>query len=186
MEFSFTDIFQHSPWGDALNSLKSLSLSGYSRPNYVRLEWEADDKEIRYPPTTHLIATVDDLTDMLDFDSEDIDGMDETPEKNRNHRPQGAGQPPHHMIYIWWTHPKKAMATRQRRITPLRNNLSADVSGAALSPAIEKIAIPAQETTALRMVPNTKTIPPSQASSKPDGRMGKLALMNRNGWRLGG
>ena len=27
-------------------------------------------------PTTHLVATVDDLTDMLDFDSEEIDGMD--------------------------------------------------------------------------------------------------------------
>ena len=26
---------------------------------------------------THLVATVDDLTDMLDFDSEDIDGMDD-------------------------------------------------------------------------------------------------------------
>ena len=60
-----------------LNSLKSLSLSGHSWPNYVRLEWEADDEEIRSPPTTHLIATVDDLTDKLDFDSEDIDGMDD-------------------------------------------------------------------------------------------------------------
>ena len=27
-------------------------------------------------PTTHLVATVDDLTDMLDFGSEDLDGMD--------------------------------------------------------------------------------------------------------------
>ena len=36
-----------------------------------------DDEEIRCPPTTHLVATVDDLTDMLDFDSEDIDGMDD-------------------------------------------------------------------------------------------------------------
>ena len=44
---------------------------------YVRLEWEEDDEGIRYPPTTHLIATVDDLTDMLDFDYEDIDGMDD-------------------------------------------------------------------------------------------------------------
>ena len=52
-------------------------MSEDSWPNYVRLEWEADDKEIRSPPTTHLIATVDDLTDMLDFDSEDIDGMDD-------------------------------------------------------------------------------------------------------------
>ena len=29
------------------------------------------------PPTTHLLATVDDLTDMLNFDSEDINGMDD-------------------------------------------------------------------------------------------------------------
>ena len=29
------------------------------------------------PPTTHLVANVDDLTDMLDFDSKDIDGMDD-------------------------------------------------------------------------------------------------------------
>ena len=76
MEFTSADIFQHSPLGDVLNSFKSLSLSGDSWPNYVRLEWEADDEEIRYPPTTHLLATVDDLTDVLDFDSEEIDGMD--------------------------------------------------------------------------------------------------------------
>ena len=77
LEFSSADIFQHSPLGDVLDSLNSLSLSGDSWPNYVRLEWEADDEELRYPPTTHLIATVDDLTDMLHFDSEDIDGMDD-------------------------------------------------------------------------------------------------------------
>ena len=41
-------------------------MSGDSWPNYVRLEWEADDEEIHCPPTTHLIATVDDLTDVLD------------------------------------------------------------------------------------------------------------------------
>ena len=41
MEFTAADIFQHSPFGDMLNSLKSLSLSGDSWPNYVRLEWEA-------------------------------------------------------------------------------------------------------------------------------------------------
>ena len=60
-----------------LNSLKSLSLSGDSWPNYVRLEWEAGDEGIHCPPTTHFIATIDDLTDVLDFDSEDIDGMDD-------------------------------------------------------------------------------------------------------------
>ena len=36
MEFTTADIFQHSPFGDILNSLKSLSLSGESWPNYVR------------------------------------------------------------------------------------------------------------------------------------------------------
>ena len=77
MEFTSADIFQHSPFGNVLNSLKSLSLSGDPWPNYVRLEWEADNEEICSPPTTHLIATIDDLTDMLDFDFEDIDGMDD-------------------------------------------------------------------------------------------------------------
>ena len=48
-----------------------------SGPNYVRLEWEAGEEEIRYPPTTHFIATVDDLSDVLDFDSEGIDSMDD-------------------------------------------------------------------------------------------------------------
>ena len=69
MEFTSADIFQHSPWGNVLNSLSSLSLSGDSWQNYVRLEWDTNDKEIHYPPTTHLIATVDDLIDMLDFNS---------------------------------------------------------------------------------------------------------------------
>ena len=61
----------------------------------------------------------------------------------------------------------------------MRNNLGAGVSGAALSPAIAKIAIPAQETIALWMTPKTKTIQPSLTSSKSSRRMGKLAQMNR-------
>ena len=52
-------------------------MPGESWPNYGRPDLDADDEEIRRPPTTHLVATVDDLTDMLDFDSEDIDGMDD-------------------------------------------------------------------------------------------------------------
>ena len=76
MEFTTADVFQHSPFGNILNSLKSLSLSGEPWPDYGQQGWDADDEEIRNPPTTHLVATVDDLTDMLDYDSEDIDGMD--------------------------------------------------------------------------------------------------------------
>ena len=70
-----------------LNSLKSLSLSGDSWPNYVRLEWEVDDEGIRPPPTTHLIATIEDLTNMLDYDSGDIDGMDDDAEEEQAQNP---------------------------------------------------------------------------------------------------
>src|SRR3954462_3508495 len=77
MESTAADIFQCSPFGDILNSLKSLSLSGGPRPNYGLRGWDSDDEEIQSPPTTHLIATVDDLTDMLDFGSEDFNGMDD-------------------------------------------------------------------------------------------------------------
>ena len=77
MEFTFADVFQHSPFADILNSLRSHSLSGEPWPDYGQQDWDANDGEIRRPPTTHLIATVEDSTDMLDFDSEDIDGMDD-------------------------------------------------------------------------------------------------------------
>ena len=76
MEFTAADIFQHSPFGDILKTLKSLSLSGEPWPDYGQQGWGTDNEEIQSPPTTHFVATVDDLTDMLDFDSEDIDGMD--------------------------------------------------------------------------------------------------------------
>ena len=59
-----------------MKSLKSLSLSGEPWPDYDQQGWGTDDEEIQSPPATHFVATVDDLTDMLDFDSEDIDGMD--------------------------------------------------------------------------------------------------------------
>ena len=42
-EFSTADIFQHSPMGDLLNSLKNLSLADGSSPNYVRFDLTADD-----------------------------------------------------------------------------------------------------------------------------------------------
>ena len=87
MEFTATDIFQHSPFGDILNSLKHLSLSGEHWPDYGQDGWDADDEEIQSPPTTHLVATVDDLTDMLDYDSEDIDCMDDDAEDDQEPAP---------------------------------------------------------------------------------------------------
>ena len=68
------------------------------------------------------------------------------------------------------------MAIRQRRIIPPRSNLSTGINGAALSPAIAKTAILAQETITRWIAPKTNTIPSSQASS---GRMDKLAHRNR-------
>ena len=38
--------------------------------------WDAEDEDNRNPPTTHFVTTIDDLTDMLDFDPNNIDGMD--------------------------------------------------------------------------------------------------------------
>ena len=101
MEFTFVDIFQHSPFGDILNSLKYLSLSGESCPNYVRQDWDADDEEIRRPPTTHLVATVDDLTNMLDLDSEDIEGMGDDAGDEQEPLPTGHWTPTSsHDVYM--------------------------------------------------------------------------------------
>ncbi|XP_073363666.1 uncharacterized protein [Aegilops tauschii subsp. strangulata] len=77
MEFTAANIFQHSPFGDILKSLKSLSVSGEPWPNYGQQGWDTDGEENQNPPTTHLVATVDNLNDVLNFDSEDIDGMDD-------------------------------------------------------------------------------------------------------------
>ena len=115
MEFTAADIFQHSPFGDNLSSLKYLSLSGEPWSDCGQDGWDADDEEIQSPPTTHLVATVDDLTDMLDYDSEDIDGMDDDA---KNQRLQGTGRPPRHTTYTWWTPPKMGTAKKQWRQIP--------------------------------------------------------------------
>ena len=52
MEFTAADIFQHSPFGDILSSLKYLSLSGEPWPDCGQDGWDADDEEIQSPPTT--------------------------------------------------------------------------------------------------------------------------------------
>ena len=92
IEFSAADIFRHSPLGDVLNSLKNLSLTEGSQPNFIRFELEADDREFRFPPATHYIATVEDLTDMLDYGSEDIDGMDDDADEEQGQNPPFTGR----------------------------------------------------------------------------------------------
>ena len=74
-----------------LNSLRNLSLAGDSQSNYIRFESEADDGESRFPPATHYIATVEDLTDMLDYVSEDFDGIDDDAEEEQGRNPPLTG-----------------------------------------------------------------------------------------------
>ena len=91
-EFSAADIFRHSPMGDVLDSLKNISLAGDSQPNCIRFKLEADDGEFRCPPATHFIATVEDLTDMLYYGSEDIDGMDDDADEEHGQNPPFIGR----------------------------------------------------------------------------------------------
>ena len=44
MEFTAADVFQHSPFGDILNSLKSLSLLGEPWLDYGQQGWDAEDE----------------------------------------------------------------------------------------------------------------------------------------------
>ena len=91
VEFSSADIFRHSPLGDVLNSLKNLSLVEDSQPNYIWFKLEADDREFCFPPTANFIATVEDLTDMLDYVSEDTDGMNDDAEEEEAQNPPFTG-----------------------------------------------------------------------------------------------
>lgn len=74
-----------------LKSLKNSSLAGDSQPNYIWFELGADDGEFRFPPTSHLIATFEDLTDMPDYGSKEIDGMDDDAEEEQAENPPFIG-----------------------------------------------------------------------------------------------
>ena len=74
-----------------LNSLKARSLAGGSQPNTIRFELDADDGEFRFPPTAHFIATVEDLTGMLDYGSDNIDGMDDDAGEEKAQNPLFTG-----------------------------------------------------------------------------------------------
>ena len=60
-----------------MDLIQSLAITEVSPPNYAQLELGAESREFYVPPTTHLIATVEDLTDMPDYVFEDIDSMDD-------------------------------------------------------------------------------------------------------------
>ena len=78
--------------GDVLSSLKNLSLEKDSQPNYVRFELEADDGEFYFPPATHFIANVEDLTGMLDYGPEYIVSTDDDANEEQGQDPPFTGR----------------------------------------------------------------------------------------------
>ena len=52
----------------------------------------AESGEFYAPTTTHFIATVEDLTDMLNYASEDIDGMDDDAGEEQAQNPLVTGR----------------------------------------------------------------------------------------------
>ena len=66
---------QPSPLNEVLDLMRSVAITEGSLPNYAQPRLGAESGEFYIPPTTHFITTVEDLTDKLDYGSEDIDGM---------------------------------------------------------------------------------------------------------------
>ena len=107
------------------------------------------------------------------------------PEKKRprTRRSPDARRPLPRMMYTWWMHQRRTVArTRkiQLRINLPKYNPSASVSGAALSLAALKTATPAQEKITLQKVPKTTKTPLKQLINKMNGKMGRLALVNKD------
>ena len=67
---------------EMLDCIQSLSISDGKTSVYDRTGHKVDKQEIYVPTNTHLVATVDDLTDVLEYDeatdmNEDLDGPTE-------------------------------------------------------------------------------------------------------------
>jgi len=78
---------QRSLLVETLGLMQSLAITGALPPSCMQLGLGAESGEFYTPPTTHLIATVQDLTNMLDYASEDINGMDDDADSQPNQVP---------------------------------------------------------------------------------------------------
>ena len=72
--------------------MRSLVITEGQRLNYAQPGLGVESGEFYVPPTTHFIATVKDLTDMLDYGSEDIDGMDDDAGEGQAQNPPFTGR----------------------------------------------------------------------------------------------
>ena len=124
-----------------------------------------DDEEIRCPPTTHFVATVDNLNDMCDFDSEDIDGMDDD-----------VGEVQEPPLTGWWTAtssydiymvdtPKETNGDEAMEDNPLGRKAKHGRHRRHSKPRHNNTA---PEMKAIRMVPKRNTALISPPSSSPD------------------
>ena len=96
-----------------------MSLAEDSRPNCVRFELGADDGEFCFPPATHFIATVDDLTNTLDYGSKDIDGIDDDADTEQDQDPPFTGRgtaTSSYDVYMVDTHKDLAAMTNKSRM----------------------------------------------------------------------
>ena len=83
---------QTSPLSEALDWMRSLVITEEQRPNYAQPGLGAESGEFYVPATTHFITTVEDLTYMLDYDSKDIDGMDDDAGEEQAQNPPFTGR----------------------------------------------------------------------------------------------
>ena len=80
-----------------------MSFTGDWQPNYVRFELGVDDGEFCFPPATHFIATVEDLTNMPTPSSVDIGGTDNDADKEQGQDPPAIRRKtatPSHDVYM--------------------------------------------------------------------------------------
>ena len=71
--------------------MQSLAITEALPLNCTQLGLGAERGEFYAPPITHLIATIEDLTNMLDYASEDIDGMDDNADAEPSRVPPVTG-----------------------------------------------------------------------------------------------
>ena len=140
--------------------------------------------EFCFPPATHFIATVDYLIDVLDYGSEDIDGMDDDADKEQGQDPPFTGRwtaTSSYDVYMVDT-PKKAsnndkenpvankpFETKSKRRRPKRRS----------KPRAQKMATPALEKIVLRATPKTTKTLLELHPNRRNMTTGKTTLMSR-------
>ena len=83
--------------------MRSLVITEEQHPNYAQPGLGAESGEFYVPPTTHFVATIEDLTDKLDYGSEDIDGMDDDAGEEQAQNPSFTGHwtiPSTYQVYM--------------------------------------------------------------------------------------